>query len=73
MEINAGIALVPEATIIPELKQKLLWRLQIKGRKLVRPLAIIHRKGRVLTPALKQFIEMLTTKNLHQIVQENGV
>jgi DNA-binding transcriptional LysR family regulator len=72
VEINAGIALVPEATIALELKQKLLCRLQIKGRKLVRPLAIIHRKGRVLTPALKQFIEMLTTRNLFQVFQENG-
>ncbi len=72
VEIDAGIALVPEATIIPELKQKLLCRLQIKGRRLVRPLAIIHRKGRVLTPALKQFITMLTTKNLFQVQQENG-
>jgi len=72
VEINAGIALVPEATIMAELKQKLLCRLQIKGRKLVRPLAIIHRKGRVLSPALKQFIEMLTTRKLNQVVQENG-
>lgn len=72
VEIDAGIALVPEATVIPELKQKLLYRLHIKGRKLVRPLAIIHRKGRVLTPALKQFVTLLTTKNLMQVVQENG-
>jgi len=72
VEIDAGIALVPEATIIPELKQKLLCKLQIKGRKLVRPLAIIHRKGRVLTPALKQFITLLTTKNLFEVRQENG-
>jgi len=72
VEIGAGIALVPETTILPELRQKLVCRLQIKGRKLVRPLAIIYRKGRVLTPALKQFIELLTTKNLMQVVQENG-
>ncbi len=72
VEIDAGIALVPEATVVPELKQKLLCRLHIKGRKLVRPLAIIHRKGRVLTPALKQFVSLLTTKNLVQVVHENG-
>jgi DNA-binding transcriptional LysR family regulator len=72
VEIGAGIALVPETTCIPELKQKLLCRLQIKGRKIVRPLAIIYRKGRVLTPALKQFIELLTTRNLLKVVEENG-
>ena len=72
VEIDAGVALVPETSILQEIRQRQLCRLQIKGRKLVRPLAIIHRKGRVLTPALKQFIELLTTKNLMQIVQENG-
>mgnify|MGYP001545808057 CR=1 FL=1 len=73
VEIGAGIALVPEATIIPELKLKHLCRLQVKGRKLVRPLAIIHHKGRVLTPALKQFVTLLTTKNLMQVFEESGV
>jgi LysR family transcriptional regulator, transcriptional activator of the cysJI operon len=64
VEIDAGIAIVPEATVMQEVSQRLMCRLQIKGRKLVRPLAIIHRKGRVLTPALKQFIQLLTSKNL---------
>ncbi|HVU37909.1 MAG TPA: LysR family transcriptional regulator [Opitutales bacterium] len=72
VEIDAGIALVPEATVLPELKQKHLCRLHIKGRKLVRPLAIIHRKGRVLTPALKQFVTLLTTKDLVPVMLENG-
>jgi hypothetical protein len=30
-----------------------------KGREFTRPLAILHRKGRVLTPAMKKFIEIL--------------
>jgi len=66
VEIDAGIALVPEATVQQELKQRQLCRLNIKGRRLVRPLAIIYRKGRVFTPALKQFIHLLTTRNLVQ-------
>jgi DNA-binding transcriptional LysR family regulator len=72
VEINAGIALVPEAAIQAELKQKQLCRVLIKGRKLVRPLAIIHRKGRVLTPAIKKFIELLSAKNLVQIMENGG-
>jgi len=30
-----------------------------KGKEFTRPLAILHRKGRVLTPAMKKFIETL--------------
>jgi hypothetical protein len=30
-----------------------------KGKEFSRPLAILHRKGRVLTPAMKKFIEVL--------------
>ena len=33
--------------------------LPFKGRSFTRPLAILHRKGRVLTPAMKKFVEIL--------------
>ena len=33
--------------------------LPFKGRSFTRPLAILHRKGRVLTPAMKKFVETL--------------
>ena len=32
---------------------------RFKGRDFTRPLAILHRKGRVLTPAMKKFVETL--------------
>jgi DNA-binding transcriptional LysR family regulator len=68
VEVDAGIAIVPETTILQEIKQRLLCRLQLKGRRLVRPLAIIHRKGRVLSPAIKKFIQMLTTRDLVKVL-----
>jgi len=64
VEIDAGIAIVPQTTILNETEQGLLHSCNIKGKKVVRPLAIIHRKGRVLTPAIKKFITLLTTKDL---------
>lgn len=64
VEIDAGIAIVPSTTVIQEVKQGLICSLTIKGKKLSRPLAIIHRKGRVLTPAMKKLISLLTGKNL---------
>ena len=59
VEIDHGIAIVPQATVIQEGRQNTLSIVQIKGKEFTRPLAILHRKGRVLTPAMKKFIETL--------------
>jgi len=59
VEIDHGIAIVPQATVAQEEKQGTLAVLHFKGRAFTRPLAILHRKGRVLTPAMKKFIETL--------------
>jgi LysR family transcriptional regulator, transcriptional activator of the cysJI operon len=59
VEIDHGIAIVPQATVAQEQKQGTLAVLHFKGREFTRPLAILHRKGRVLTPAMKKFIETL--------------
>lgn len=62
VEIDAGIAIVPAATVQQEVKQGLLKSITLRGKQFARPLAIIHRKGRVLTPAMKKFIANLTGK-----------
>lgn len=59
VEIDHGIAIVPQATVAQEARQGTLAVLQFKGREFTRPLAILHRKGRVLTPAMRKFIETL--------------
>jgi LysR family transcriptional regulator, transcriptional activator of the cysJI operon len=59
VEIDHGIAIVPGATVQQEQKQGTLSVLPFKGKEFSRPLAILHRKGRVLTPAMKKFIETL--------------
>jgi DNA-binding transcriptional LysR family regulator len=59
VEIDHGIAIVPQATVAQEVKQGTLAMVHFKGRAFTRPLAILHRKGRVLTPAMKKFIETL--------------
>ncbi|MBC9867990.1 MAG: LysR family transcriptional regulator [Opitutae bacterium] len=62
VEINAGIAIVPKATVQQEIMQGTVVQVGLNGGAYTRPLAIIHRKGRVLTPAMKKFIETLTSK-----------
>jgi len=60
VEIDAGIAIVPQATVAQEVKQGTLAAVPMRGTGFTRPLAILHRKGRVLTPAMKEFIQTLT-------------
>ena len=59
VEIDAGVAIVPQATVLQEVRQGTLSAIHFKGKEFTRPLAILHRKGRVLTPAMKKFIETL--------------
>jgi DNA-binding transcriptional LysR family regulator len=59
VEIDHGIAIVPLATVLQEIKQGTLTAVHFKGKDFTRPLAILHRKGRVLTPAMKKFVEVL--------------
>jgi len=59
VEIDHGVAIVPQATVQQEARQGSLAMMRLKGREFTRPLAILHRKGRVFTPAMKKFIEIL--------------
>ena len=61
VEIDAGVAVVPQATVLQEVSQGTLKAIRFKGAEFTRPLALIHRKGRVLTPAMKRFIAALTS------------
>ena len=69
VEINAGIAILPQTTVVREEAQGLLKVLKFKNQTFKRPLAVIHRKGRVLTPAIKKLIDLLTSKNLNRLEQ----
>ena len=64
VEINAGMAIVPQTTVAREEAQGSLKVLQFKNKVYKRPLALIHRKGRILTPAIRKLIELLTSKEL---------
>jgi DNA-binding transcriptional LysR family regulator len=61
VEIDHGVSIVPQATVQQEARQGTLAVTPFSGKEFSRPLAILHRKGRVLTPAMKKFIETLTS------------
>ncbi|MEO5803968.1 MAG: LysR family transcriptional regulator [Verrucomicrobiota bacterium] len=59
VEIEAGISIVPQGTITHEVSKQTLSELKIEGLDLFRPLAAIYKKNKVLSPAMKQFLNIL--------------
>jgi DNA-binding transcriptional LysR family regulator len=58
IELDCGVAIVPEATIRQEVADQTLASVPLEGNHF-RPLAAIHRKNKVLSPAIKQFLALL--------------
>jgi DNA-binding transcriptional LysR family regulator len=58
VELDCGVAVVPEATIRQEVADQTLAAVPLEGNHF-RPLGAIHRKTKVLSPAMKQFIALL--------------
>jgi DNA-binding transcriptional LysR family regulator len=59
IEIDAGVALLPEPTVLREVAAGRRARGRIDDEELVRPLGIIHARGKPLAPTVKRFIELL--------------
>jgi DNA-binding transcriptional LysR family regulator len=59
VEIDSGVAIVPQATISQEAAKQTLAAVRLEGGDFSRPLAAIYKKSRVLSPAMKQFIALL--------------
>ena len=61
LEINAGVAIIPKNTVSNETDRKQLVTARLDNGEHLRPLSIVHKKTRVLTPALRSFIETMKT------------
>jgi len=59
VEIDAGISIVPHNTITQEIHKQTLVEVKIEDAEFFRPLAVIYKKSKVLSPAMKQFITIL--------------
>jgi DNA-binding transcriptional LysR family regulator len=59
IEIDAGVALLPEPTVLREVAGGTLASVRIDDEELVRPLGIIHARGKQLAPTVRRFIELL--------------
>jgi DNA-binding transcriptional LysR family regulator len=59
VEIDSGVAIVPQETICEEVATQTLVAVELEHGAYSRPLGIIYKKNKVLSPAIKQFIAML--------------
>ncbi len=59
VEIDAGISIVPQGTVIQEVAKQTLAAVPMEDGDFYRPLAAIYKKNKVLSPAMKQFLALL--------------
>jgi DNA-binding transcriptional LysR family regulator len=59
VEIDSGVAIVPEGTVSLEVASQTLAMVPLEGSGLTRQLGIVYKKNKVLSPALKHFIALL--------------
>ena len=59
VEIDAGVAIVPQGTVVQEVAKQTLAQVMIADGDFFRPLAAIYKKNKVLSPAMKEFLVSL--------------
>jgi LysR family transcriptional regulator, transcriptional activator of the cysJI operon len=59
VEIESGVAIVPNETVSQEVALETLKAVELENGAYSRPLAVLYKKNKVLSPAIKQFIAML--------------
>ncbi|HOX59617.1 MAG TPA: LysR family transcriptional regulator [Candidatus Paceibacterota bacterium] len=59
VEIDAGVAIVPQGTVTLEISKGTLVQVDLEDGEFYRPLAALYKKNKVLSPAMKQFLAVL--------------
>ena len=67
VEIGQGISIVPLASVKYEVEHGTIRVVQLADETILRPLGIVHKKGRHLSPAAVKFIEVLKRPDLQQL------
>jgi DNA-binding transcriptional LysR family regulator len=61
VELDAGVSILPAGTVALEIGKQTLAAVRLAGRH-TRKWGVIHKKGKVLSPAMKQFVELLKNR-----------
>jgi DNA-binding transcriptional LysR family regulator len=59
IEVSAGVSLLPSPTVEREVRAGTLAALPLSDARLVRPLAVIHKRRQRLTAATRRFVDLL--------------
>src|SRR5258705_1851038 len=59
VEIDAGVAIVPQGTVLQEVTKQTLAQVALDDGEFFRPLAAIYKKSKVLSPAMKQILAIV--------------
>jgi LysR family transcriptional regulator, transcriptional activator of the cysJI operon len=59
VEVNAGVSIVPESAVEKEQKTGAIAVLQLQGPAHYRTLGMIYKANRILSPAIKHFLQIL--------------
>ncbi len=59
IEIDAGVSVLPEASVRREIALGSLAKVPLNGQPLTRPLGIVHRRDRQLSELAQQFVSLL--------------
>jgi DNA-binding transcriptional LysR family regulator len=59
VEVGNGISILPETAVVSEVRSRLLVALDFTEGSFTRPIGIIHRRGKVFSPAAREFIRLL--------------
>jgi DNA-binding transcriptional LysR family regulator len=59
VEIDAGIAIVPQGTVTQEVAKQTLAQVTLDDGEFCRPLAALYKRNKVLSQAMKQFLAVL--------------
>lgn len=70
VEIGAGVSILPQPTVSREVENGSLKAIPLKENHLVRPMSIIYRKGRMISPSMKCFIDLLLQQDQEHVLDE---
>ena len=59
VSVEAGVSILPHPTVTKEVGARILVAIPLAGPQFVRPLGIIHRRGKTLAPTIARFLELL--------------
>lgn len=71
IEIGAGLSILPRPTIRREVSTGTLAAVMIADGKLERPIGIIHRQRKSITPVIRKFIDVLEATSGQGVPEEN--